>query len=47
MTEHATTLRGISELGGFFQTNQTPVYFISPIALNLLGIATGRTTSAP
>ena len=38
MAENATTLRGISELRGFFRTNQTPVYFISPIAFNLLGI---------
>src|ERR1700741_2089573 len=38
MGENATTLRGISELRGFFRTNQTPVYFISPIAFNLLGI---------
>jgi hypothetical protein len=38
MAEHATTLRGISELRGFFRTNRTPVYFISPIAFNLLGI---------
>ena len=38
MADNATTLRGISELRGFFRTNQTPVYFISPIAFNLLGI---------
>jgi hypothetical protein len=38
MNEHATALRGISELRGFFRTNQTPIYFISPIAFNLLGI---------
>ena len=38
MAENATTLRGISELRGFFRTNETPVYFISPIAFNLLGI---------
>ena len=33
-----TTLQGISEIRGFFRTNQTPVYFISPTAFNLLGI---------
>ena len=33
-----TTLRGISEIRGFFRTNETPVYFISPTAFNLLGI---------
>jgi hypothetical protein len=38
MVENATTLRGISELRGFFRTNQTPIYFISPTAFNLLGI---------
>jgi hypothetical protein len=38
MAENLTTLRGISELRGFFRTNQTPVYFISPIAFNLLGM---------
>ena len=32
MADNATTLRGISELRGFFRTNQTPVYFVSPIA---------------
>jgi biotin carboxylase len=38
MAETTTTLRGISEIRGFFRTNQTPVYFISPTAFNLLGI---------
>jgi biotin carboxylase len=34
----AETLRGISDIRAFFRTNQTPVYFISPTAFNLLGI---------
>jgi hypothetical protein len=38
MVENAATLRGISDLRGFFRTNQAPIYFISPIAFNLLGI---------
>ncbi len=38
MAEHATALRGISELRGYFRTNQTPIHFISPTAFNLLGI---------
>lgn len=33
-----TTLRGISEIRGFFRTNETPIHFISPTAFNLLGI---------
>jgi biotin carboxylase len=33
-----TTLRGISEIRSYFRTNQTPVYFVSPTAFNLLGI---------
>lgn len=33
-----TTLRGISEIRGFFRTNGTPIHFISPTAFNLLGI---------
>jgi biotin carboxylase len=33
-----TPLRGISDLREFFRTNQTPIYFISPTAFNLLGI---------
>lgn len=32
------TLSGISDLRGFFRTNQRPIYFISPVAFNLLGI---------
>jgi hypothetical protein len=32
------TLRGISEIRGFFRNNRTPVYFVSPTAFNLLGI---------
>jgi biotin carboxylase len=32
------TLRGIAEVRQFFRTNQTPIYFISPTAFNLLGI---------
>jgi biotin carboxylase len=31
-------LRGISEIRAFFRTNETPVYFVSPTAFNLLGI---------
>jgi biotin carboxylase len=38
MAETSQTLRGISEIRAFFRTNQTPVYFISPTAFNLLGI---------
>ena len=37
MTE-TRTLRGISEIRGFFRTNETPIHFISPTAFNLLGI---------
>jgi biotin carboxylase len=32
------TLRGIPEIRQFFRTNQTPVYFVSATAFNLLGI---------
>ena len=32
------TLRGISEIRAYFRTNQTPIYFVSPTAFNLLGI---------
>ena len=32
------TFRGVSDLREFFRTNQTPIYFISPTAFNLLGI---------
>jgi hypothetical protein len=38
MVESAAPLKGVPELRGFFRTNQTPIYFISPIAFNLLGI---------
>lgn len=38
MVKQAAALSGISDLRGFFRTNQTPIYFISPIAFNLLGI---------
>ena len=31
-------LRGTSDLRGYFRTNRTPIYFISPTAFNLLGI---------
>jgi biotin carboxylase len=31
-------LRGISEIRSFFRTNETPVYFVSATAFNLLGI---------
>jgi biotin carboxylase len=31
-------LRGISEIRSFFRTSQTPVYFVSATAFNLLGI---------
>ena len=29
---------GVSDLREFFRTNQTPIYFISPTAFNLLGM---------
>ena len=38
MADTATPLRGISEIRAFFRTNQTPIYFVSPTAFNLLGI---------
>lgn len=38
MIDNASALRGISELRGYFRTNQTPIYFVSPTAFNLLGI---------
>jgi biotin carboxylase len=38
MTETDVKLRGVSELRSFFRTNQTPIYFVSPTAFNLLGI---------
>jgi biotin carboxylase len=30
--------RGVSDLREFFRTNQTPIYFVSPTAFNLLGM---------
>ena len=36
--EDPPMLRGISEIRAFFRTNETPIYFISPTAFNLLGI---------
>jgi biotin carboxylase len=33
-----TTLSGIAEIRRFFRTNETPVYFVSATAFNLLGI---------
>src|ERR671911_179258 len=36
--EDAAMLRGISEIRAFFRTNETPIYFVSPTAFNLLGI---------
>lgn len=38
MADTATPLRGISEIRAFFRTNQTPIYFVSPTAFNLLGV---------
>ena len=38
MAETESALHGISELRGYFRTNPTPIYFVSPIAFNLLGI---------
>jgi biotin carboxylase len=38
MADTATQLRGISEIRAYFRTNQTPIYFVSPTAFNLLGI---------
>src|SRR5262245_3419409 len=31
-------LQGLSEIYGFFRTNQTPIYFLSPTSYNLLGV---------
>ena len=33
-----TTLRGVPEIRRFFRTNETPIYFVSATAFNLLGI---------
>jgi len=38
MTDSPPTLHGVSDLRAFFRTNETPVYFVSPTAFNLLGI---------
>jgi biotin carboxylase len=38
MTDARPKLQGLSHLREFFRTNQTPIYFISPTAFNLLGI---------
>jgi biotin carboxylase len=38
MTDSPPKLRGVSDLREFFRTNQTPIYFVSPTAFNLLGI---------
>jgi biotin carboxylase len=35
---HTQPLRGIPEIRHFFRTNETPVYFVSATAFNLLGI---------
>jgi len=32
------TLRGIADIRNFFRTNETPIYFVSATAFNLLGI---------
>jgi len=37
-SERAPTLDGISQIRGFFRTNDQPIYFVSPTAFNLLGI---------
>ena len=37
-TVKAAPLRGIPEIRRFFRTNETPVYFVSATAFNLLGI---------
>ncbi len=38
MTDSPPKLHGVSDLREFFRTNQTPIYFVSPTAFNLLGI---------
>jgi biotin carboxylase len=38
MTKTPMKFRGVSDLRQFFRTNQTPIYFVSPTAFNLLGI---------
>src|ERR687886_2346960 len=38
MADTDATLRGVSDIRGFFRTNRTPIFFVSPTAFNLLGI---------
>jgi len=38
MSETLPTLHGIPDIRAYFRTNETPVYFVSPTAFNLLGI---------
>jgi biotin carboxylase len=38
ITSTPRPLRGISDIRGFLRTNDTPVFFVSPTAFNLLGI---------
>jgi biotin carboxylase len=38
VTGSRTDLRGVSDIRSFFRTNETPVYFVSATAFNLLGI---------
>jgi len=38
MTASTTALRGVSDIRAYFRTNETPIYFVSPTAFNLLGI---------
>ncbi len=38
MSGSSPMFRGVSDLREFFRTNQTPIYFVSPTAFNLLGI---------
>ncbi len=38
VTDAPGRLEGISQIRGFFRTNEQPVYFVSPTAFNLLGI---------
>ncbi len=38
MTGRREPLRGVAEIRRFFRTNQTPVYFVSATAFNLLGL---------
>jgi biotin carboxylase len=38
ISEPGHVLQGISEIRAFFRTNETPIYFVSATAFNLLGI---------